>query len=425
MDSAGTPSRSPGDIRILMASHSHPHLSNGGAEISAFQLFSALCSRPGFDPAFLGSATDQMTQKLGSTISQPFSDREYLYTVGAFDWFKFANRDPTFPSEFRRLLGVLEPRILHFHHYANFGVEAFLHAKSLLPDCKIVLTLHEFLAICNHYGQMVRSDRQTLCYEASPLRCNGCFKDILPADFFLRRLYIKRFFDLVDHFIAPSAFLAGRYTEWGIPKERISVIENAIPSSPSIDKTGESEDDAHLRVGFFGQISVLKGINVLFDAAAILEQDEDVNVVLEIFGDYRGQPAEFQKDFADRLGKAGFNVKFHGPYDNNRVDSLMRCVDAVLVPSIWWENSPVVIQEALRNRRPIICSDIGGMAEKVVDGRDGFHFPAGNAVALASLLRRLASTRSRLDAVSKTLRPPQAMETIVAQHEALYHRLLS
>ena len=408
-----------------MASHSHPQLSNGGAEISAFQLFSALCSRPGFDPSFLGSTGAQTTQKLGATISQPFSHREYLYAVGAFDWFKFSNRDPLFPAEFRRLLSALEPQIVHFHHYANFGVEAFLHTKKLLPHCKIVLTLHEFLAICQHYGQMVRSDHQTLCYEASALRCNACFKDIPPSDFFLRGLYIKRFFELVDHFIAPSAFLAGRYIAWGVPEERISVIENVIPNSPSVGKLREPEQDAHLRVGFFGQISMLKGINVLFDAAEILDQDDDSSVVLEIFGDHRSQPAEFQNDFKAKLSKAGFNVKFHGPYDNNRVDKLMHSVDVVLIPSIWWENSPVVIQEALRNRRPIVCSDIGGMAEKVVDGRDGFHFPAGNAVALAGLLRRLAATRSRLDAISKTIQPPPAPETVVTQHEALYHRLLS
>ena len=387
------PGPSPQSCQILIAAHSHPKLSNGGGEISAYQLFSALCSRPGFDPSFLGCAQGQVNQKFGATISQPFSDREYLYAVGAFDWFKFSNRDPTFPSEFRRLLGLLQPQILHFHHYMNFGVEAFLHVRRSLPDCKIVVTLHEFLAICHHYGQMVRSDRQTLCHEASPLRCNGCFKEITPSDFFLRELYIKRFFELVDHFIAPSEFLAGRYTAWGIPNERISVIENVVPNSRSFGKPVQSNGDVPLRVGYFGQISILKGINVLFDTAKILDRAGELGIVLEIFGDYHNQPAEFQQDFLKKLDSAGYNVKFHGPYDQNRVDQFMNSVDLVLVPSIWWENSPMVIQEALRNRRPVVCSDIGGMAEKVVDGRDGFSFPVGNPVALASLLRRLAGAR--------------------------------
>ena len=48
----------------------------------------------------------------------------------------------------------------------------------------------------------------------------------------------------------------------------------------------------------------------------------------------------------------------------------MASVDWVVVPSIWWENSPLVIQEAFGYGRPVICSDIGGMAEKVTDGRE-------------------------------------------------------
>jgi glycosyltransferase involved in cell wall biosynthesis len=93
----------------------------------------------------------------------------------------------------------------------------------------------------------------------------------------------------------------------------------------------------------------------------------------------------------------------------------MQSVHAVLVPSIWWENSPVVIQEALRNKRPVICSDIGGMAEKVRDGLDGFHFPVGNSIALASLLRELATDRTILsDLVSQMPGIPAVHSTLDA-----------
>ena len=52
----------------------------------------------------------------------------------------------------------------------------------------------------------------------------------------------------------------------------------------------------------------------------------------------------------------------------------------VVVPSIWWENSPVVIQEAYAARRPVICSGIGGMAEKVIDGVTGLHVLARSSM---------------------------------------------
>ena len=65
-------------MRILIASHSHPQLTNGGAEIAAHQLFAALLERPEYMPSFLGCVRGQMNQKLGATISQPFSAQEYL-----------------------------------------------------------------------------------------------------------------------------------------------------------------------------------------------------------------------------------------------------------------------------------------------------------------------------------------------------------
>ncbi len=130
------------------------------------------------------------------------------------------------------------------------------------------------------------------------------------------------------------------------------------------------------------------------------------------------------QDFLARLAKVGGNVRFHGPYDRARVDGLMQSVHAVLVPSIWWENSPVVIQEALRNRRPIICSDIGGMAEKVRDGTDGFHFPVGSAMALTALLRRLAEQRGILETMTAAMPGHAVLESSVEDYMRLYSILM-
>jgi glycosyltransferase involved in cell wall biosynthesis len=178
-----------------------------------------------------------------------------------------------------------------------------------------------------------------------------------------------------------------------------------------------------LRVGFFGQLSFLKGVNVLLNAARRLDKNERWDIGFEIFGDYRSQPPEFQKELLEHMAEIGENVKFHGPYDQSRVDALMQSVDAVIVPSIWWENSPLVIQEALRNGRPVICSDIGGMAEKVRDGVDGFHFHAGSAMDLASLLMRLADDRGMLANVAGTLQTPAPVNAIVDAHLSVYRSI--
>jgi glycosyltransferase involved in cell wall biosynthesis len=411
-------------LRVLIASHSHPEVSKGGAEIAAFQLFRSLQTQDATSAWFLGCDRGIASSRTGALLLQPYSESEYIYTSAEFDWFKFANPNPRFRREIERLFRQLAPDIVHFHHYANLGVEVFQHLKRVRPNCGIVLTLHEYLAICNHFGQMVTHPHQTLCYQSSPARCQTCFPHLSRADFFLRGLYIKRYLALVDQFIAPSHFLAERYVAWGVPAAKIQVIENLVPPMEMVANTPLPEDGP-LRIGFFGQISPLKGIDVLLDTAAILERNRGHSVSFEIHGDYRAQPMEFQQAFLQRLRKVGSNVTFCGPYEREQVNHLMRSVHAVLVPSVWWENAPVVIQESLRNRRPVICSNIGGMAEKVRDGVDGLHFPVGNAMALASLLQHLAEHRARLAELSAAMTGQAVMESSVDDYLTLYRDVLN
>lgn len=417
------PLRDERPLRILIASHSHPQITRGGAEIAAFQLFREFHDLPGWEAFFLGCQSNRTGERLGASMTQPFSEREWVYSMGSFDWFKFANRDPNFPKAFRSLLESLRPDIVHFHHFLNFGLEAFLHVRDVLPDARIVLTIHEYLLICHHYGQMITKDRESLCYEPSLVRCHQCFPELSPVDFFLRKKYISAFLDLVDHFISPSKFLAERFVAFGIPEHRLTVIENVIqpPQGSASDRPPNQSDP--LRIGFFGQISRLKGVNVLFDAAEMLEAEEFRDVVFDIHGDYRGQPPDLQEEFLRRLDGAGRNIRYHGPYDVRRVDQLMHQIDATIVPSIWWENSPVVIQEAFRNRRPVICSDIGGMAEKVRDGEDGWHFPAGSPISLVSVLKRLCSDRNLASRASSATRQPPAVREVVNAHLDLFGTL--
>src|SRR5690348_9943914 len=140
-------------LRILVATHSDPRFAKGGAEIAAFQLFTKLSAQAGCSAWFLGCRTDITQERAGAGITQPFSDKEFIYTVGQFNWFNFANRDAHYLDEFEKILDEISPHIIHLHHYANFGVETLSYIRRRLPAVRIVLTLHEFLAICNHFGQ--------------------------------------------------------------------------------------------------------------------------------------------------------------------------------------------------------------------------------------------------------------------------------
>lgn len=413
-------------LRVLVMSHMHPAVSRGGAEIAAYQMHKAFATKPGVASVFLAASAGKLPERLGARFTQPFGEGEWVYSGAGFDHWIHANPDPDLPPELAALLREISPDVVHLHHYTNFGVETLLHIRRTLPRAAIVVTLHEYLAICNHFGQMVKRPGLGLCDRASPRDCARCFPERSEQDFFLREMYLKRFLRLADHFVSPSRFLARRYVEWGLDARRISVIENGMPEHglPPAEPPRTDPEDG-LVLGFFGQISRLKGIDVLLDAAALLEKQGVGGLRLDIHGDHTGQPPAYREAFEARLAKLPGNVRFCGPYENRRVHQLMRSVQAVLVPSIWWENSPLVIQEALLNRRPVICSDIGGMAEKVREGLDGFHFEAGSAFALAALLRGLAARPERLAALQGTLAVPPSVQDSAAATLRLYRRLLA
>jgi glycosyltransferase involved in cell wall biosynthesis len=405
-------------------------LTKGGAEISAYALYQGLQSRSDTETWFLGCSNKKTESRAGSCISQPFGDSEFIYDPTAhFDYSKFANPDPEFPRELDELIAKLSPDIVHSHHYAIFGLEAFRRIKNASPRTKIIVTLHEYLAICHNHGQMVKAKTNRLCRQESLLDCHACFPYISVQDFFLRKEYFHHFFNYVDRFVAPSQFLADRYIAWGLPASKVTVLENIMPwqqttATPPPDPVPieHQSKKPRLRVGFFGQMSPLKGVKVLLQAAKFLHDRRVRGVFFDVFGDYSNQPQEFQDEVVKALADEDVsgNLIYHGPYENEDVNTLMRSVDLVVMPSVWWENSPVVIKEAMVNRRPIICSNIGGMAEKVRPGIDGWHFSVGDAASLAMLLEDLLLNPEALQKMRATLKVPTAPEDSLAEHMRLY-----
>jgi glycosyltransferase involved in cell wall biosynthesis len=264
-------------------------------------------------------------------------------------------------------------------------------ARRTLPNAALVYTLHELLPICHHHGQMVRTHGDQLCDRAAPAACHGCFPDITAAQFFRRTRFIQAKLRDVDLFVTPSKFLYQRFSEWGLGG-RLRVEEyGRLPAPPSVDQRLDGVRPT--RLGFFGQLNPFKGLHVLLQA---MKHVDDPDVTLVVHGaNLDLQQGTYRKSIASLLADLGDRVTFAGQYVHEDLPRLMGAVDWVVVPSIWWENSPLVIQEAFQNRRPVICSDIGGMAEKVTHDLNGLQFPVGDPLALAAVLASATSDRAR------------------------------
>jgi hypothetical protein len=121
-------------------------------------------------------------------------------------------------------------------------------------------------------------------------------------------------------------------------------------------------------------------------------------------------PQEFQDRFHALLDDNAGTVRLHGRYRPQDLPSLMADVDWVVVPSIWYENAPLVIQEAFQHGKPVICSDIGGMAEAVTDGVDGLHFRAGSSVRWPTRCCAPRRPTGLWESLASGVRPVRSME---------------
>jgi hypothetical protein len=115
-------------------------------------------------------------------------------------------------------------------------------------------------------------------------------------------------------------------------------------------------------------------------------------------------------------------VKFHGVFDNRDIAAVHERIDALVVPSVWYENSPITIHEAFLLGTPVITSDIGGMAELVRDGVDGLHFKVGDPASLARTVVRLLDEPGLLERVSRG-RGVKTMAEDAREMEARYRQL--
>jgi glycosyltransferase involved in cell wall biosynthesis len=420
-----------GKPKILYVSHNHPTIRPGGAEAYAYELYRAVRDGGEFEPLFLArtgppvSISSRYHEGTLLTGVNEDPNQYFFYTdTLEYDWLNGTPRGKAALIKYlREFLEAQRPDVVHLQHTLFFGYDMLRELRNTLgEEVPILYTLHEFLPICHRNGRLGRTTTEKPCREESPRRCHECFPEVSPQAFFMRKRFIQSQMSLVDRFIAPSNFLRDRFVDWGLPADKVVAEEyGRLPVAPAETR----ERRVRNRLVFIGQLSYFKGINVLLKAMKRL-QDDDVDVHLSVYGaNLELQPDEFRDEFAELLEATEATVDFEGEFNHDDLPTIMADADWVVVPSIWWENSPLVIQEAGQHRRPVIASDIGGMAEKVHDGVSGLHFRAADPASLADTIKRAVSTRKLWDDLQRRIEPPYEMDDHVRSLTRHYKELLA
>lgn len=426
---------------VLLVSLFHPELVRGGAQQVCYELFQGLADDPEYRPVLLASVDDSHYPALfksGARITG-FDGRsdEYLFLSRGYDhwWHRLA--EPLLIDSFADFLGQIRPDIVHFHHFMTYGVELISLTRRVLPDSRLVFTFHEFLAICNAHGHMVRPYDHSLCRQATQVRCHQCFPERSPEDFFLRKMWLQAHLAEIDAFTCPSRFMLDHYADWGLERDRLFHVGNgqsnyaAGAATPARDAAARAAadraDTPANRFGFFGQLVDAKGVQILLRAVDILRAEGFTGFTVELNGDnlnyaspeIRAEIEQFLEREAQRPPDERI-VWNNGSYDTAELRHRMSRIDWCVVPSLWWEAFVLVISEAWMFGKPVICSDVGAMAGRVTHDTDGLHFAVGDPAALARTLKRAATEPGLYPRLAAALPTPPSREAMVEGFRGIY-----
>jgi hypothetical protein len=206
-------------VRVLLISLYHPELVRGGAQQICYELFNGLKSRAGIEATLLAAVDPSFKSlyKSGAQITG-FDGREgeFIFLSRGYDYLWHKNTSVELARSFAEFLELVQPDVIHFHHFHLFGIDLLTLTRRVLPQVRIVLTFHEFMSICEASGHMLRKFDQSLCSRASPIRCHQCFPGLQPEHFFVREMWFKKHLSVVDAFTVPSRFMIDRYVDWGL-----------------------------------------------------------------------------------------------------------------------------------------------------------------------------------------------------------------
>ena len=416
-------------MKVLLVSLYHPELVRGGAQQICYELFTALKTSEGIEPTLLAAVDPSFKSlyKAGAQITG-FDGREgeFIYLSRGYDYLWHKNTSMELAKSFAEFLELIQPDVVHFHHFHLVGIDLLTLTRRTLPKVRIVLTFHEFIAICDANGHMLRKSDNSLCSRASPIRCHQCFPELQPEHFFVREMWFKKHLAVVDEFTVPSKFMIERYVSWGLDPAKITHVTNGQPdySQGRIPSTAREKRN---RFGFFGQLVDNKGLWVLLRAVQQLRAEGFTDFIVEINGDNiqyasAARRAEIEAFLAaeGELPVAERNVYFNGSYSVDQLSQRMARIDWCIVPSTWWEIFGLVISEAWMFKRPVIASNVGGPGERITHDKDGLLFEVADAASLAQAMRRACTEEGLWKCLVDGITPPALAEFMMKGYLSVY-----
>lgn len=352
--------------------------------------------------------------------------------------------------KFTALLDEFQPDLVHFFHLMRISA-------SVVDICRarglpMVLTPTDFWFICP--TSQLRLPDGSMCPGPDELGAN-CVRHLaslkmrglaasalnhLPAPLLsgVVRLASRTPLRLVK----PANLVAALSQRQAFLKDRLNRIDKVLVPTRSMQQILHQHglDPAHVRFCSYGirmphrpargprmqgplRLGVIgfgehKGAHVVIEA---LRKLPDADLALKVYG----RPTDFP-DYARRLEQlaaADPRVQLCGSFPNDQIGVILSQLEILLVPSLWFENAPLVIYSAQAAGVPVVASDVTGVAELITDGDNGRLFPPGDVDRLAGIIAALAQDRSQIARYSERARMPKTIAAYTVELLAVYGEL--
>ncbi len=427
-------------MRILQIVHDFlPHHA-AGTEIYTYTLSKELVKRGHYIHLLFTEYDPKHPQyhiRTGNYKGLPYTEvnNKHLYTN-----FEETYNNPAMDSIFNTVLGEIKPDVVHVQHLLNLSANFVRIAKE--KGIPVIFTLHDYWLMCFYGGQRFKGDRG-ICDPIDLMQCSRCVTLYSGKKTFLRRLieyfggtskvgslkkymkgflntnkvnkkvfdnslyrtfrngtdllgrktwyhmvsqrqlYVKKIMENVDLFIAPSQFLRNEYIQFGIPAEKILYSDYGFNISFYHHLSRQKCNPDHIQFSFVGTPVIHKGLHILIQAFQRLNTEK---AKLCIYGDMSLFP--LYTSYLRMLSDKNKNIDYKGPFENNRISQILSETDALIVPSLWYENSPLVIHEAFLSGVFVIASRLGGIPELVQNGINGSLFKPGDVDDLQKKMKQ-------------------------------------
>lgn len=201
--------------------------------------------------------------------------------------------------------------------------------------------------------------------------------------------------------VSPNDFMTNLFVKYGVNSKLIYNCQFGVDVASVASAQRTTKEDQKLQLGFIGTLAPHKGCHILIKA---LQDLPLASVKLKIYGSNIDFPDYFEE--LKQLAQGNSNIEFCGTFPNADIGKVIAQFDALVVPSIWYENTPLVIYSAHACRCPVIASNLPGISEVIENEENGLLFEAGNSVKLNALLRGLLSDPDKLQRLGNKCKSP-------------------